>query len=82
MTVLVTTDRTLTGRLFPDLGGSKKNLRPDPSRPQSAGENGERALRALRAALLGEGLMPAEKAGDCGIFNLFKPFGELTDCER
>ena len=79
----MTTDRTLTGRLDADLGGSKKNLRPDPSRPQSAGENGDRALlRALSAALRGEALRPAEKAGDCGIFSRLSPFGEWADEDR
>ena len=77
MTVRVTTDLTLTGRLHPVRGGSKKNLRPEASNPQSAGEKGDLALpRALRAALLGD---PIENAGDCGILSLLRPFGELID---
>ena len=39
-------------------------------------------LMALSAALRGEGLMPAEYAGDCGIFSFRKPCGEVADLGR
>jgi len=79
VTVLVTTDRTLTGRLQPDLGASKKYLRPDPSRPQSAGENGD---RALMSPLLEDVAVPGENAGEFGIFRRCRPPGERADCGR
>jgi len=79
VTVLVTTDRTLTGRLQPVRGASKKYLLPDPSRPQSAGENGDRAL--IRP-LLDDVAVPGEYAGDCGIFRRCNPLGDRADCGR
>lgn len=80
VTVLVTTDLTLTGRLQPVRGASKKYLLPEPSNPQSAGENGDRALKALRVvAVLGEGLMVEENAGECGILSLLRACVDVAD---
>jgi hypothetical protein len=73
VTVLVTTDRTLTGRIQVLLGASKY-LCPLLSRFQSAGENGERAMLAL----IGDCALPgvwrhAECKGDCGIRRRRRP---------
>jgi hypothetical protein len=73
VTVLVTTDRTLTGRIQVLLGASKY-LCPLLSRFQSAGENGERAMLAL----IGDCALPgvwrdAECKGDCGIRRRLRP---------
>jgi hypothetical protein len=73
VTVLVTTDRTLTGRMQALLGASK-NLCPALSRFQSAGENGDRAMLAL----IGDCALPgvwsgAECKGDCGIRSRRRP---------
>jgi hypothetical protein len=73
VTVLVTTDRTLTGRIQVFLGASKY-LCPLLSRFQSAGENGERAMLAL----IGDCALPgvwsdAECKGDCGIRRRLRP---------
>jgi hypothetical protein len=58
VTVLVTTDRTLTGRMQPLRGASKYRC-PLLSRFQSAGEKGERATPAL----MGECALPGAYGG-------------------
>ena len=73
VTVLVTTDRTLTGRMQPLRGASKYRC-PLLSRFQSAGEKGER----LRPALMGDWALPAvnggaEWRGDWGMRRRRKP---------
>lgn len=75
VTVLVTTDRTLTGRTHALLGVSK-NLIPLLSRAQSDGENGDRM--ALIDALRGESV-PGEQRGDGGIRKRLRPVGEQAD---
>jgi hypothetical protein len=82
VTVLVTTDRTLTGRMQPLLGASKY-LCPLLSRFQSAGENGERPMLAL----IGDGALPgvwsgAECKGDCGIRSRLKPAELARVCAK
>lgn len=75
VTVLVTTDRTLTGRIEALLGVSK-HLCPLLSSAHSEGENGERM--ALTVALRGESV-PGEQRGDGGIRNRLRPVGERAD---
>lgn len=75
MTVLVTTERTLTGRIQALLGVSKY-LVPLPSRDQSEGENGDRM--ALIVALRGESV-PGEQRGEGGIRSRLRPVGERAD---
>jgi len=69
MTVLVTTERTLTGRTVALRGCSKKRW-PLLSRFQSAGENGERAMALVRPAVERVAALRGEPAGDCGIVSL------------
>jgi hypothetical protein len=75
VTVLVTTDRTLTGRTQALLGVSKY-LVPLLSRAQSEGENGDRM--ALIEALRGESV-PGEQRGEGGIRKRRRPVGERAD---
>lgn len=72
VTVLVTTDRTLTGRTQALLGVSKY-LVPLLSRAQSAGEKGDRI--ALIEALRGESL-PGEQRGEGGMRRRLRSVGE------
>jgi hypothetical protein len=75
VTVLVTTDRTLTGRIQALLGVSKY-LVPLLSRAHSEGENGDRMV--LNEALRGESV-PGEQRGEGGIRKRLRPVGEQAD---
>ncbi len=75
VTVLVTTDRTLTGRTQALLGVSKY-LVPLLSRAHSEGENGDRI--ALTVELRGEST-PGEQSGEGGIRRRLRPVGERAD---
>jgi hypothetical protein len=75
VTVLVTTDRTLTGRIQALLGVSKY-LVPLLSRAQSEGENGDRMV--VIEALRGESV-PGEQRGEGGIRKRLRPVGEQAD---
>jgi len=82
VTVLVTTERTLTGRTQAFFGASKY-LCPVLSRFQSAGENGERAILAL----IGDWALPgvfrdAEYNGDCGMRRRLNPVGVGCVCAK
>lgn len=75
VTVLVTTERTLTGRTQ-ELLGPSKYLLPLLSRVHSVGENGDRI--ALRVQLRGVSV-PGEQRGDGGIRKRRRPVGERAD---
>jgi hypothetical protein len=75
VTVLVTTDRTLTGRTQALLGVSKY-LWPLLSRAHSAGENGDRMT--LTVELRGESV-PGEQSGEGGIRSRLRSDGERAD---
>jgi hypothetical protein len=79
VTVLVTTDRTLTG-LGHALRGASKKRRVALSQLQSAGENGEYMPPVLMPlmAVRGEGpQVDGENAGECGIRSRLKAVGFL-----
>jgi hypothetical protein len=82
VTVLVTTERTLTG-LLQALAGVSQNLREVLSRLQSAGENGEKMALPwgrLLTPVRGEGPhVLGEYAGDCGILSLLRPDDDLRN---
>jgi hypothetical protein len=78
VTVLVTTDRTLTGRAHA-LRGASKYLLPLLSSVQSEGENGDRI--ALTVALRGESL-PGEQRGEGGMRRRRSPVGDRADRGR
>lgn len=82
-TVLVTTERTLTGRVQA-LRGASKYRWPVLSRFQSAGEKGDRAIVALDRAALEMFALLGESAdrGDCGIFKRLRVVGVRADCGR
>ena len=79
VTVLVTTDLTLTG-LTQALRGSNI-LCPLLSKFQSAGEKGDRVNEELRA-LLGDGATPGDQVGEGGIRSRLSPVGVFADCGR